>query len=100
MLRKMRYDGPAARLTELVEAARRVGLELDDYGIDSTVGYGWPMCGDGNAFVLAVVDDEQWTLEQIEAALRAAHERTTGASGDWIVAAGSFVFFPDGLEPQ
>lgn len=46
MLRKMRFEG-LSRLDELVEAARGAGLELDDYAIDTTGAYGWPMCGNG-----------------------------------------------------
>src|SRR5665647_2195679 len=96
MLRKMRFEGPSSRLDELVDAARGAGLELDDYAIDTTGAYGWPMCGNG----LAVVEDDEWAPEQMAAALRAAHERTTGSSGDWIASAGSFVYLPDGLEPE
>jgi hypothetical protein len=100
MLRKMRFEGPPSRLDELVDAARGAALELDDYAIDTTGAYGWPMCGNGRAVVIAVVDDDEWAPEEIAAALRAAHERTTGSSGDWIASAGSFVYLPDGLEPE
>lgn len=97
MLRKMRFEGPAARYCELVEAARGSGHELDDYAIDTTDAYGWPMFGNRCAVVIAVVDDDWWTPQEVAAALRAAHERNTGTPGDWIVAAGSFVYLPDGL---
>ena len=100
MLRKMRFEGPPSRFDELVDAARGAGLELDDYAIDTTGAYGWPMCGNGRAVAIAVVDDDEWAPEEIAAALRAAHERMTGASGDWIAPAGSFVYLPDGLEPE
>ena len=100
VLRKMRFEGPPSRFDELVAAARGAGLELDDYAIDATGAYGWPMCGNGLAVVIAVVDDSEWVPEEIAAALRAAHERTTGSSGDWIASAGSFVYLPDGLEPE
>jgi hypothetical protein len=53
MLRKMRVDGPAQRLDDLVRAARRIGLELDDYAIDLSAEYGWPGRGDGHAYVLS-----------------------------------------------
>ena len=96
MLRKMRFEGPPSRLDELVDAARGAGLELDDYAIDTTGAYGWPMCGNG----LAVVEDDEWAPEQMAAALRAAHERMAGTCGDWIASAGSFVYLPDGLEPE
>lgn len=100
MLRKMRFEGLPARFDELVDAARGAGLELDDYAIDTTGAYGWPMLGNGWAVVVAVIDDDEWTPESVTAALRAAHERMTGTSGDWIVAGGSFVYLPDGLEPE
>ena len=100
VLRKMRFEGPPSRFDELVDAARGAGLELDDYAIDATGAYGWPMCGNGLAVVITVVDDNEWAPEEIAAALRAAHERTTGSSGDWIASAGSFVYLPDGLEPE
>ena len=32
--------------------------------------------------------------------LTAAHEELTGEPGDWITFAGSFVYLPDGLEPE
>ena len=41
MLRKMRVDGPAERLDDLLRAARRVGLELDDFAVDLSAEYGW-----------------------------------------------------------
>jgi hypothetical protein len=100
MLRKMRFEGPPSRFDELVGAARGAGLELDDYAIDRTGAYGWPMCGNGLAVIITVIDDDEWAPEEIAAALRAAHERMTNTSGDWIVAAGSFVYLPDGLEPE
>ena len=100
VLRKMRFEGPPSRFDELVDAARGAGLELDDYAIDATGAYGWPMCGNGLAVVITVVDDNEWAPEVIASALRAAHERTTGSSGDWIASAGSFVYLPDGLEPE
>src|SRR5665647_3218094 len=49
---------------------------------------------------LAVVDDGEWAPKEIASALRVAHERMTGTSGDWIASAGSFVYLPDGLEPE
>ena len=100
MLRKMRFEGPPSRFDELVDAARGAGLELDDYAIDTTGAYGWPMCGNGLAVVIVVVDDDEWAPKEMASALRAAHERMTGASGDWIAPAGSFVYLPDGLEPE
>lgn len=96
----MRFDGPPSRLSELVEAARELGLEVDDDGLDRSDEFGWPGCGNGQAFVLAVVDDERQSPTDVTCALRAAHERLTGGSGDWIVGAGSFVYLPDGLEPE
>jgi len=96
----MRFEGPPSRFDELVDAARGAGLELDDYAIDTTGAYGWPMCGNGLAVVIVVVDDDEWAPKEIASALRAAHERMTGASGDWIAPAGSFVYLPDGLEPE
>jgi hypothetical protein len=100
MLRKMRFEGPPAQFDELVDAARAVGLDLDDYAIDTTGAYGWPMCGNGSAVVIVVIDDDEWAQEDLAAGLRAAHERTTGSSGAWITSAGSFVYLPDGLEPE
>jgi len=100
VLRKMRFEGPPSRFDELVDAACGAGLELDDYAIDTTGAYGWPMCGNGLAVVIVVVDDDEWAPKEIAAALRAAHERTMGSSGDWITSAGSFVYLPDGLEPE
>lgn len=96
MLRKMRFEGPPSRYEALVEAARGAGLELDDYAIDTTGAYGWPMLGNG----CAVVDDDERTPEDVVLAIRAAHERAAGSPGDWIVSAGSFVYLPDGLEPE
>src|SRR5665647_3323894 len=78
MLRKMRFEGPPSRLDELVDAARGAGLELDDYAIDTTGAYGWPMCGNGLAVVIVVIEDDEWAPEQMAAALRAAHERMAG----------------------
>ena len=48
----MRFEGPPSRFDELVDAARGAGLELDDYAIDTTGAYGWPMCGNGLAVVI------------------------------------------------
>ena len=56
MLRKMRIDGPAERLDDLVGAARRAMLELDEYAIDTTAEYGWPGRGDGRVYVLDAGD--------------------------------------------
>lgn len=100
MLRKMRFDGPVERLPELVAAAGCARLELDDDGIDRTAEYGWPMRGDGHAFVLAVVDDDECSPQEVAAALHAAHLERTGEPGDWITFAGSYVYLPDGLEPE
>lgn len=50
--------------------------------------------------MIVVIDDDVWAPEDVASALRAAHERTTGASGDRVVATGSFVYLPDGLPPE
>jgi hypothetical protein len=100
MLRKVRVDGPAERLDDLVGAARRAMLELDDYAIDTTAEYGWPGRGDGRAYVLVVVDDDEVSVDDVVSALRTAHEHGTGEPSDWIVSGGSFVYLPDGLEPE
>lgn len=100
MLRKMRVDGPAERLGDLVGAARRAALELDDYAVDSSAEYGWPVRGDGHAYVLAVVDDDWQSIDDLVIAVRAAHEETTGEAADWIAPGGSFVYLPDGMEPE
>lgn len=96
----MRFEGPASGYEALVAAARRAGLELDDYAVDTTGAYGWPMLGNGRAAVIVVIDDDVWAPDDVASTLRAAHERCTGAAGDWIVAAGSFVYLPDGLPPE
>ena len=84
MLRKMRVDGPAHRLDDLVRAARRVGLELYDYAIDLSAEFGWPGRGDGHAYVLAVVDDDWQSVSDLVIALRTAHEATADDAADWI----------------
>ncbi|MGV8979042.1 MAG: hypothetical protein ACOH17_13465 [Cellulomonas sp.] len=100
MLRKMRVDGPAERLDDLVRAARRAGLELDDYAVDLSTEYGWPGRGDGHAYVLAVVDDDWQSVSDLVMALRAAHEATAYDAADWITPGGSFVYLPDAMEPE
>ncbi|MCR6688899.1 hypothetical protein [Cellulomonas sp.] len=100
MLRKMRIDAPAERFTALAEAATRAGLVLDDYAIDTSAAYGWPARGDGHAYVLAVVDDDLHTIDSVVLTIRAVREATSGEQADWIVAGGSFVFLPDGMEPE
>lgn len=100
MLRKVRVDGPADRLDDLVGAARSAGFELDDYAIDTTSAYGWPGRGDGHAYVLAVVDDDLLSSDDVVGAIRAAHQVGTGEPSEWITAGGSFVYLPDGLESQ
>ena len=100
MLRKVRVDGPADRLNDLVEVARSAGFELDDYAIDTTAAYGWPGRGDGHAYVLAVVDDDLLSSDDVVSALRAAHEAGAGEPSDWITPGGSFVYLPDGLESE
>lgn len=99
MWRKMRVDAPADRMDDLVAAAESAGLELDDWGIDAPGG-GWRLCGSGQAFVTPVVDDDVSDLGAVCAAIRAAHERTTGDPADWITPGGSFVFLPDGMESE
>ena len=98
MLRKMRVDGPAERLDELIEAA--AAFDLDDYAIDRSAEYGWPSRADGHAYVLAVVDDDMSSVDDVVRAMRADHERRTGEPADWIEAGGSFVFLPDAMEPE
>lgn len=61
----MRFEAPASRYGDLVDAARATALELDDYAIDRTGAYGWPMFGNGCAVVIAVVDDDQWNPEEV-----------------------------------
>lgn len=100
MLRKVRVDGPAERLDDLVEAARGAALSLDDYAIDRSAEYGWPSRADGRAYVLAIVDDDVSSVDDIVRAVRADHERRTGEPADWIEAGGSFVFLPDAIEPE
>lgn len=100
MLRKYRVDGPPERLGDLVDAARDVGLELDDSAIDRSGEYGWPSRGDGQAYVLVVMDDDEHSIDQVVQSMRDAHEARTGASVQWIVAGGSFVYLPDAMEPE
>ena len=99
MLRKVRVDGPAERLDDLLSAARHGGLDIDDWAVDTTTEYGWPGRGDGHAYVLVVAEDEVFGSDAVVRAVRDAYEAITGRSSDWIVPGGSFVFLPDGLEP-
>lgn len=99
MLRKVRVDGPAERLADLLSAARRAELDIDDWAVDTTTEYGWPGRGDGHAYVLVVAEDEVFGSDAVVRAVRAGYEAMAGRSSDWIVPGGSFVFLPDGLEP-
>lgn len=101
MYRKMRLTAPADRFDELLAAARHTDLPLDDYGVDSEQGaekYGWPLVGDGSAFVLPVVDDTKLTGPQVETLIREAHAALTGQDASWITFAKSYVALPDALD--
>lgn len=100
MLRKYRFTAPPDRIDDLIAATRAANLTLDDYGIDSSARYGWPMVGDGSAFVLPVVDDRTHAPEQVAAMIRTAHRERTGEGADWVRFGGSFVCLPDGLESE
>lgn len=100
MLRKVRVDGPAERLEELVRAAGCAGLDIDDWAVDTTTAYGWPGRADGHAYVLVVADDASVSEAEVLSAIRATHEWTTGEPSDWIVPGGTFVYLPDGMEPE
>ncbi len=100
MLRKFRIDGPPERLEDLVHAARSAHLEIDDWVIDTTAEFGWPGRGDGNAYVLIVADDTTTSLGDVASAMRGAYASLTGLPSAWIVEAGSFVFLPDGMDPE
>ena len=100
VLRKMRIDGPPERLEELLEAARWANLEIDDWAIDTTTAYGWPGRADGNAYVLIVAEDTRNSIGDVVAAMRGAYASRAGRPSAWIVEAGSFVFLPDGMEPE
>lgn len=99
MLRTMRLTAPPADLNELVSAARHAGLRVTQHGIDRAP-LGWPYAGDGNAFVLVVVDDAAESGLQVEAAVRGAHLDLTGDLVDTIRFAASYAHVPDGQPDQ
>lgn len=100
MLRKMRLTAPADRYDDLLAAARHAHLELDDYCVDTSPSARWPYTGDGHAVVIALVDDTHESGQEIQAALRNAHEILHSEPGDFIRFARSYVALPDGLDPS
>lgn len=98
MLRLMRLSAPADRYDDLVAAAHHAWLALHDHYVDTDATRGWPHRGDGRAVALAVVDDNDETGPQIEAAVRGAHIDLTGQpTADWITFDQSYVYLPDAM---
>lgn len=100
MLRSMRFTAPPERYDDLLAAANHAALELADYCVDSAPDARWPFAGDGNAAVIAVVDDNQETGHEVERSMRVAYKQQTGESAEWLTFAKSYVFLPCALEVE